>query len=69
MLVVSTPDVVVPPVVDTRRGMNAQPIQTQRPSVAPATSAEDIARALYAYEDFTLDAMLADFSHVKKRTR
>jgi len=34
-----------------------------------ATSLEDIARAIYAYDGFTREAALQAFSHIKKRTK
>jgi len=38
------------------------------PSKPLATSLEDIARAIYAYDGFTLEAALQAFSHIKRRT-
>jgi len=34
-----------------------------------ATSLEDIARSIYAYDGFTREAALHAFSHIKRRTR
>jgi len=46
--------------------------QTERSHEIPlkplATRLEDIARAIYAYDGFTLEAALQAFSHIKRRT-
>jgi len=47
-------------------------IQTERSRETPlkplATSLEDIAHAIYAYDGFTLEPALQAFSHIKRRT-
>jgi len=49
--------------------MSHQAERSQEMPLEPlASSLEDIARAIYAYDGFTLEAALQAFSHIKRRT-